>query len=113
MLKDFQVGDRAGIGAQVWACLEYDLCKDKNENYCPRLVYTYNAQCEDGSEAHGGFASHIRAHEYYTFKLPDAIETTVAASLLCAGITTYSPLVRASGKTVGIVGIGGLGHLAL
>ncbi|KAM0262617.1 hypothetical protein ACHAQJ_001662 [Trichoderma viride] len=115
-VKNFQVGDRVGVGAQVWACLECDLCKDKNENYCPRLVDTYNAQYEDGSQAHGGFASHIRAHEYFTFKIPDAIETNVAAPLLCAGITTYSPLVRASigpGKTVGIVGIGGLGHLAV
>ena len=115
-VKDIRVGDRVGVGAQVWSCLECDLCKDKNENYCPRLVDTYNAQYEDGSWAHGGFASHIRAHDYFTFKIPDALETNVAAPLLCAGITTYSPMVRAGvgpGKRVGVVGVGGLGHIAV
>ena len=115
-VKNIREGDRVGVGAQVWACLECDLCKEKNENYCPRLVDTYNAQYEDGSWAHGGFASYIRAHDYFTFRIPDGLETEVAAPLLCAGITTYSPLVRAgigSGSRVGILGIGGLGHIAL
>lgn len=115
-VKNIKEGDRVGVGAQVWSCLECDLCKDKNENYCPKLVDTYNAQYEDGSQAHGGYASHIRAHEYFTFKIPDALKTEDAAPLLCAGLTTYSPLVRANvgpGKTVGVCGIGGLGHLGL
>lgn len=115
-VRGISMGDRVGVGAQVWACLDCDLCKDKNENYCPRLVDTYNAQYEDGSSAHGGFASHIRAHEYFTFRIPDELETDLAAPLLCAGITTYSPLVRAGvgpGKTVGVLGIGGLGHLGV
>lgn len=115
-VSGISVGDRVGVGAQVWSCLECQLCKSKNENYCPKLVDTYNAQYEDGSSAHGGFASHIRAHEYFTFKIPDALETNEAAPLLCAGITTYSPLVRAGvgpGKRVGVIGIGGLGHLGL
>ena len=115
-VKEIKEGDRVGVGAQVWACLECDLCKDSNENYCPRMVDTYNAQYEDGSWAHGGFASHIRAHEYFTFKIPEKLETNAAAPLLCAGITTYSPMVRAGvgpGKRVGVVGVGGLGHLAL
>ncbi|KAK3190448.1 putative secondary metabolism biosynthetic enzyme [Lecanicillium sp. MT-2017a] len=115
-VKHIKEGDRVGVGAQVWACLECDLCKDKNENYCPNLVDTYNAQYKDGSWAHGGFASHVRAHEYFTFKIPDALETDIVAPLLCAGITTYSPLVRGKvgpGKRVGIVGIGGLGHIAV
>ncbi|OAQ98841.1 hypothetical protein LLEC1_06048 [Akanthomyces lecanii] len=115
-VKNIKTGDRVGVGAQVWSCLECHLCKDKNENYCPKMVDTYNAQYEDGSWAHGGFASHIRAHEYFTFKIPDELETNVAAPLLCAGITTYSPLVRAGvgpGKRVGVIGIGGLGHLGL
>jgi alcohol dehydrogenase (NADP+) len=115
-VKNISKGDRVGVGAQVWSCLECNLCKDANENYCPRMVDTYNAQYEDGSWAHGGFASHIRAHEYFTFRIPDGLDTADAAPLLCAGVTTYSPLVRAGvgpGKTVGVVGIGGLGHLAL
>ncbi|KJK74986.1 hypothetical protein H634G_09621 [Metarhizium anisopliae BRIP 53293] len=88
-VKHLKVGDRVGVGAQVWACLECHLCKDKNENYCPKLVDTYNAQYPDGSWAHGGLASHIRAHEYFTFKIPSALDTNVAAPLLCAGITTF------------------------
>lgn len=77
---------------------------------------TYNAQYEDGSWAHGGYANYIRAHEYFTFKIPDALKSSDAAPLLCAGITTYSPLVRAGvgpGKKVAICGIGGLGHLGI
>lgn len=115
-VKGIKEGDRVGVGAQVWACLECDLCRDKNENYCPKQVATYNAQYPDGSWAHGGFASHMRAHEYFTFKIPDALDTNTIAPLLCAGITVYSPMVRAGvgpGKKVGIVGIGGLGHIAL
>lgn len=115
-VKNIKEGDRVGVGAQVYACLECDLCKDKNENYCPQQVSTYNDNYPNGDVAHGGFASHIRAHEYFTFKIPDKLETHIAAPLLCAGLTTYSPLVRAGitkGKTVGIVGIGGLGHLAV
>jgi len=77
---------------------------------------TYNAKYPDGSVAHGGWANYVRAHEYFTFKIPDALPSHLAAPLLCAGLTTYSPLVRANigpGKTVGVIGIGGLGHLGL
>ncbi|MCJ1486096.1 hypothetical protein MMC06_006272 [Schaereria dolodes] len=87
-----KVGDRVGVGAQVWACLECKVCKSDNENYCPHQVATYNAPYPDGTIAQGGYSSH------------------------CAGLTTYSPLVRAGtgpGKKVAILGIGGLGHYAL
>ncbi|RDA87100.1 hypothetical protein CP532_0201 [Ophiocordyceps camponoti-leonardi (nom. inval.)] len=115
-VKEIKKGDRVGVGAQVWACLECDLCRHMNENYCPKLVDTYNSQYPDGSWAHGGFASHVRAHDYFTFRIPDKLDTNVVAPLLCAGITTYSPLVRAgmgAGKRVGVLGIGGLGHIGL
>ncbi|KAK0617084.1 hypothetical protein B0T14DRAFT_589456 [Immersiella caudata] len=114
--QNIKKGDRVGFGAQVWACLNCDICKEVNENYHPHLVDTYNAKYGDGSVARGGWADYIRAHEYFTFKIPDAQESHVAAPLLCAGITTYSPPVRAGvgpGKRVGIIGIGGLGHLAV
>ncbi|KAL3298812.1 alcohol dehydrogenase (nadp+) [Colletotrichum asianum] len=115
-VKDIKVGDRVGVGAQVWACLKCEQCKHQNENYCPHLVDTYNAKYEDGSQAHGGFASHIRAHEYFTFKIPEKLKSEDAAPLMCAGLTTYSPLVRGGvgkGSVVAIVGIGGLGHLGV
>ena len=69
---------------------------------------TYNAPYPDGTIAQGGYASHLRAHEYFTFKIPDPIPTHMAAPMLCAGITTFSPLVRAGtgpGKTVAILGM--------
>lgn len=65
-----KVGDRVGVGAQVWACLDCGLCRGAHENYCPRLVDTYNARYGDGSRAHGGFASHVRAHEHFVFAVP-------------------------------------------
>ncbi|KAK9473727.1 chaperonin 10-like protein [Dipodascopsis tothii] len=111
-----KVGDRVGVGAQICSCMECTFCKNNNENYCPQWIDTYGAKYPDGTLAHGGYASHIRAHEYYTFKIPEAIETSLAAPMLCAGITSYSPLVRngaGPGKKVGIVGIGGIGHFGV
>ncbi|KAI9718650.1 MAG: hypothetical protein M1828_006658 [Chrysothrix sp. TS-e1954] len=111
-----QVGDRVGVGAQIQADLTCGNCKADQENYCPNMVDTYGAPYKDGTISQGGYASHIRAHEYFTFKIPDNIETSIAAPMLCAGITVYSPLVRLGcgpGKRVGVVGIGGLGHFAV
>ncbi|KFY69065.1 hypothetical protein V496_00559 [Pseudogymnoascus sp. VKM F-4515 (FW-2607)] len=115
------VGDRVGVGAQIWADLTCDVCKEGHENYCPQQVDTYNAPypassgCE-GVVAQGGYASHIRAHEYFTFPIPAAIPSIIAAPMMCAGLTTFAPLSRAGtgpGKKVAILGIGGLGHFAI
>lgn len=109
-------GDRAGVGAQIWSCLKCELCCNKNENYCPHLVDTYNDSYPDGTSTQGGFASHIRAHEYFAFKIPDAIPTAQAAPMLCAGLTTFSPLKRNNigpGSKVGVIGLGGLGHFGV
>ncbi|KAG8527783.1 uncharacterized protein KY384_007937 [Bacidia gigantensis] len=111
-----KVGDRVGVGAQIQACLECRICKMGQENYCPNKVDTYGAKYKDGTISQGGYASHIRAHEYFTFKIPDNISTADAGPMMCAGLTVWSPLVRAKvgpGKKVGVVGIGGLGHFAL
>ncbi|KAF1350195.1 NADPH-dependent medium chain alcohol dehydrogenase [Delphinella strobiligena] len=115
-VKDIKVGDRVGVGAQIGADLTCDNCKADQENYCPNQIDTYGAKYEDGTVSQGGYASHIRAHEYFTFKIPDNLSTELAAPMLCAGLTTYSPLVRLGcgpGKKVAICGIGGLGHFAL
>ena len=122
-----KVGDRVGVGAQIWACLECKICKSDNENYCPhqigivllqynqlqdkmlmRRTDTYNAPYPDGTISQGGYASHIRAHEYFTFRIPGNISSESAAPMLCAGITTWSPLIRAKtgpGKKVAILGM--------
>lgn len=107
-VKTIKVGDRVGVGAQIQADLTCDNCKADQENYCPSMVDTYGAPYSDGTIAQGGYSSHMRAHEYFTFKIPDNIETSIAAPMLCAGLTTYSPLVRLGagpGKKVGVVGM--------
>ncbi|KAI1321000.1 GroES-like protein [Xylariaceae sp. FL0255] len=107
-------GQRVGVGAQSWSCLECRQCKKGNESYCPRQMDTYGATWPDtGIVTQGGFSSHVRTHEFWVFPIPDALPSALAAPMLCAGITSYSPLVRngaGPGKKVGIVGIGGLGH---
>jgi len=115
-VSDIKVGDRVGVGAQIWADLTCQNCKADQENYCPNSVDTYGAPYKDGTISQGGYASHIRAHEYFTFPIPENLDTANAAPMLCAGITVYSPLVRLGcgpGKTVGIIGVGGLGHFAV
>ena len=111
-----KVGDRVGVGAQIFADLTCDLCKADQENYCPHRVDTYTGRYPDGTVTYGGYSSHVRAHEYFTFPIPDALDSANAAPMLCAGITVYSPLVRLDcgpGKTVGVIGIGGLGHFGI
>ncbi|KAJ4368971.1 hypothetical protein N0V83_006053 [Neocucurbitaria cava] len=111
-----KVGDRAGIGAQIGADLTCGQCKADQENYCPNQIDTYGAKHNDGTVAQGGYSSHIRGHEYFTFKIPDNLDTALAAPMLCAGLTTYSPLKRLGagpGKKVAIVGLGGLGHFGV
>ncbi|KAI9665844.1 MAG: putative secondary metabolism biosynthetic enzyme [Bathelium mastoideum] len=115
-VKTIKVGDRVGVGAQIGADLTCKNCKADQENYCPNAIDTYGAPYPDGTLSQGGYSSHIRAHEYFTFKIPDNIPTELAAPMLCAGLTTYSPLVRLGvgpGKKVGVVGLGGLGHFGI
>lgn len=114
-----KVGDRCGIGACSKSCMNCDRCEHDNEQYCLTKVATYNSvDHETGYVTQGGYSSHSIAHEQYVFPIPDALESNVAAPLMCAGLTVFSPLVRnigedGKGKTVGIIGIGGLGHLAI
>ena len=111
-VTEFKVGDRVGVGAQIWSCMKCNRCKTKNENYCPDQVATYNDKYPNGDIAHGGYSTGIRAHEQFTFRIPDAIEDKYVAPMFCGGLTVYSPLKRhgaGPGKKVGIVGLGGLG----
>jgi alcohol dehydrogenase (NADP+) len=107
-VKDVKVGDRVGCGAQIYADLTCTNCKAGQENYCPNAVDTYSGTYADGVVTHGGYSSHVRAHEYFTFKIPENIPDEIAAPMLCAGITVYSPLVRLGcgpGKKIAVVGL--------
>ncbi|ODV83010.1 hypothetical protein CANARDRAFT_30356 [[Candida] arabinofermentans NRRL YB-2248] len=116
-VTDLKIGDLVGVGAQIGCCFECEMCLNDNETYCPHLIDTYNATYPDGSRTFGGYSSHIRAHEFFVFKIPENLDYEKMAPMLCAGITTYSPLVRngAGGPEklrIGIVGLGGLGFYA-
>lgn len=112
-----KVGERVGVGAQSYSCLDCRQCKNDNETYCRHQLDTYGAKWpETGIISQGGYSSHVRTHEHWVFPIPDALKTNQAAPMLCAGLTAYSPLVRngaGPGKKVGIVGMGGIGHFGL
>lgn len=114
-----KVGDRVGIGAASSACGQCSRCGCNNEQYCANGVSTYNAvdTFSEDYVTQGGYASHLIANEKFCFPIPDALDSVAAAPLMCAGLTVYSPLVRnirhIEKPVVAIVGIGGLGHLAI
>ncbi|GBE81580.1 NADP-dependent alcohol dehydrogenase 6 [Sparassis crispa] len=115
-VTEFKPGDRVGVGAQIGSCLQCKQCKSDYENYCPDSIDTYNGEYPDGVITHGGYSTAIRAHERFVFPIPDGIESRHAATMLCAGLTVYSPLKTygaGPGKKIGVVGIGGLGHYAV
>jgi uncharacterized zinc-type alcohol dehydrogenase-like protein len=114
-VKTFKTGERVGVGTFVHCCRTCQTCRQEEEQMCDRRVYTYNDQYPDGSAAYGGYADYIRVEDHYVFPIPAALSSAGAAPLLCAGITTYTPFRtwKVQGKKVGIVGVGGLGHLAV
>jgi len=117
-VKEFSVGDRVGVGPHCWGCLEKDCfaCTHDAEPYCSEKKETYNDQLPDGFVTRGGYGNKVRTHQHFVFKIPDGLSSEGAAPLLCAGITTYSSLKHwnmRDGKRVGILGIGGLGHLGI
>ncbi|KAJ3359250.1 hypothetical protein GGF32_009543 [Allomyces javanicus] len=114
-VKHLAIGDRVGVGAQCGACLHCKQCKTGHDNMCGSATFTYNSEHPEGHVAYGGYAEAVRVPAEYAFKLPDALPSDVAAPLLCAGATVFSPLKRhwTPNARVGVVGIGGLGHLAI
>ncbi|MEU2476729.1 NAD(P)-dependent alcohol dehydrogenase [[Kitasatospora] papulosa] len=113
----FAVGDRVGVGCMVDSCRECDNCKAGLEQYCAKgNTGTYNALDKNGDPTYGGYSTHIVVDEKYTLRIPDGLALDEAAPLLCAGITTYSPLKHwnaGPGKKVAVVGMGGLGHMGV
>eukprot|EP00929_Paragymnodinium_shiwhaense_P049498 TRINITY_DN24967_c0_g1_i1.p1 TRINITY_DN24967_c0_g1~~TRINITY_DN24967_c0_g1_i1.p1 ORF type:complete len:368 (-),score=73.85 TRINITY_DN24967_c0_g1_i1:219-1253(-) len=107
----FSIGQRVGIGVQRSNCGDCPCCATKLEQLCPKITKTYAGPGKDK----GGFSRYIRYTAAWTFAIPDEIPSELAAPLLCAGITTFSPLSRhcQEGMSVGIIGVGGLGHIAL
>jgi len=114
----FQVGDLVGIGCIVDSCKHCPDCSDGLENYCDQMVGTYNGLTTDApGHTLGGYSERIVVHERYVLRIRHAeAHLAAVAPLLCAGITTYSPLRHwkvSAGHKVGIVGIGGLGHMGI
>jgi alcohol dehydrogenase (NADP+) len=111
------VGDRVGVGCMVDSCGECANCTAGAEQYClPGITLTYGAYDRYGEYTQGGYSTHVVVTEDFVLKIPDALGLDVAAPLLCAGITTYFPLRRwgaGPGKRVAVVGLGGLGHMAV
>ena len=111
------VGDRVGVGTIVNSCRECDNCRAGEEQYC--LQGNTQAYCSvdrDGTITQGGYSTHVVVDEDFVLRIPDSLDFSKVAPLLCAGITTYSPLRHwqaGPGTAVAVVGMGGLGHLAV
>ena len=112
-----RVGDRVGVGCMVNSCGECVNCRNGDEQYCLNgMVATYAGTDRDGTITQGGYSTHVVVDADFVLRVPDGIDPAAAAPLLCAGITTYSPLRRwgaGPGKQVAVVGLGGLGHMAV
>lgn len=111
------LGDRVGVGCFVDSCRECENCLAGEEQFCSKgNVATYNGRQYAGEETYGGYSTRVVVDENYVLRIPEGIPLDVAAPLLCAGITTYSPLRHwntGPGKAVAVVGLGGLGHMAV
>lgn len=117
-VRRFAPGDRVGVGCLVDSCRTCQACNDGLEQYCLNGgTFTYNGvDRHDGSRTYGGYSERIVVSERFVLSVPDALDPAAAAPLLCAGITTYSPLRHfgiGAGQRVGVVGMGGLGHMGV
>ena len=117
LVKKFKKGDFVGVGCMVDSCGTCKDCKDHVEQFCNTVSYTYNSQDPKTKEVtYGGYADSIVVNQRFVLKISKTLKLAAVAPLLCAGITTYSPLKKwkvQPGQKVGVVGLGGLGHLAV
>jgi uncharacterized zinc-type alcohol dehydrogenase-like protein len=116
-VRKYKIGEKVGVGCMVGSCRHCDPCRKGLEQYCAEgPIYTYNSREPDGTLTMGGYSDKIVVDENYVLKMPDNLPLDACAPLLCAGITLYSPLRHwraGPGKNVGIVGLGGLGHMGV
>ncbi|HKL54113.1 MAG TPA: NAD(P)-dependent alcohol dehydrogenase [Wenzhouxiangellaceae bacterium] len=117
-VSNFKPGDRVGVGCLVDSCRECPACDEGLEQYCEAgFTATYNGEDRhDGSLTHGGYSEAIVVSERFVLRMPEELDAAAAAPLLCAGITTYSPLKHfgvTEGDKVAVVGMGGLGHMGV
>lgn len=117
-VSKFKAGDVVGVGCMVDSCRECEYCNDGLEQYCEKgNIQTYNSPDKHlGTQTFGGYSESVVVDENYVLRIPANLNLAATAPLLCAGITTYSPLKHwnvSPGKKVGIVGIGGLGHMGI
>lgn len=112
-----RAGDRVGVGCMVNSCGECAACRGGDEQYCANgTVFTYASADRDGTHTQGGYSTHVVVDADFVLSVPENLDAAAAAPLLCAGITTYAPLRRwgaGPGKQVAVVGLGGLGHMAV
>lgn len=116
-VKNFQPGDLAAVGCLVDSDGTCPACRDGLEQFCAGATFTYNAPDQHtGGVTYGGYSDSIVVNEHFVLRVPEKLDLAGAAPLLCAGITTYSPMRRwgvTKGKKVGVVGLGGLGHMGV
>src|SRR5216683_8267656 len=116
-VTNFSVGDLAAVGCLVGSDKTCPACKEGLEQFCPNQVWTYGGRDKlSGGVTYGGYSESIVVDEHFVLHLPSNLNLAAAAPLLCAGITTYSPMHHwgvTKGKKVGVVGLGGLGHMAV
>jgi len=116
-VEKFKVGDKVAVGCLVGSCSSCQNCVNNLENYCQQGIPTYGGKYVDGSITYGGFSDFMVADEHFVVNIPNGLPLDAAAPLLCAGITVYSPLryfgIDKPGMHLGVVGLGGLGHLAV
>ncbi|WZZ46231.1 hypothetical protein YC2023_042490 [Brassica napus] len=113
----FKTGDKVGVGCLVGSCGSCDSCTEGLENYCPKSIQTYGFKYYDDTITYGGYSDNMVCDEGFIIRMPDNLPLDAAAPLLCAGITVYSPLkyhgLDKPGMHIGVVGLGGLGHVAV
>ncbi len=116
-VQNFKVGDLAAVGCMVDSDGACPACQDGLEQFCPGMVLTYNSPDKHtGGVTYGGYSDSIVVDEHFVLRVPENLDLAGAAPLLCAGITTYSPMRHwgvTTGKKVGVVGLGGLGHMGV